>query len=180
MEQAYGSSGDSQLGEWRDRNESHEQLALDIKTSSERLSRISSRTDKFNERTEYFHSWNKGQSKPQNHQTARRMSHSDGKMVSPRLDPADSSFMALYNERISTGFDKNTSVVLSNSEEVSEGTLGYIRSWTIDGLPSSHDAHRKVLLSVHSDVVGFMTDQFGETINPDTTLGSVITLSGSA
>ena len=101
-------------------------------------------------------------------------------MVSPRLDTADSSFMAVYNEQFCTGFDKNTSVVRSNSEEVSEGTPGYIRSWTIDGLPSSHDAHRTILLSVHSDVVRFMTDQFGETINPDKTLGSVITLSGSA
>ena len=129
---------------------------------------------------EYFHSWTKGQSKPQNHEIARRVSHSDGTIVSPRPDPADSSFMAVYNQRLSTGFDKNTSVVRSNSEEVSEGTLGYIRSQIIDGLPSSHGAHRKILLSVHSDIVGFMTDQFGETINPDTTLGSVITLSGSA
>ena len=110
-----------------------------------------------------------------------RVSHSDGTMVSPRPDPADSSFMTVYNnQRFSTGFDKNMSVVLSNSEEVSEGTLGYIRSQIIDGLPSSHDAYRTILLSVHSDIVGFMTDQFGETINSDTTLGSVITLSSSA
>ena len=101
-------------------------------------------------------------------------------MVSPRPDPADSSFMTVYNQRFFTGFDKNTSVVRSNSEEFSEGTLGYIRSQIIDGLPSSHDAHRTILLSVHSDIVGFMTGQFGETINPDATLGSVITLSGSA
>ena len=111
MEQVYGSSGDTQLGEWRRRAESHEELALGIEVSSERLSRISSCTDELNERMEYFHSWTKGQSKPQNHEIARRVSHSDGTMVSPKPDPADSSLMAVYNQRLSTGFDKNTSVV---------------------------------------------------------------------